>query len=432
MSSLPMPSHFLLRNNHSLNCASKFQKFYSRVSSFSFRMIKGQCKVWIFQSLYALVAIGSVLIFFLAMACAYLYVFPYTSTLVYKHGMSNSSDSISECNVFEGSWIQEDSYPLYNASQCPFAERGFNCISNGRRDRGYMKWRWKPKNCDLLWFSAREALEGLRGKRVVFVGDSLSRTQWESFICMLMTGLEDKTSVREINGNKITKQIRFLSVEFGTFNLRVDFYRSVFLVQPASSPKHAPKRVKSTIKLDKLDFISKEWIDADVLVFNSGHWWTPTKLFATGCYFQVDGALKLGMPITSAFKIALETWASWVDTTINSNRTRVYFRTFESSHWRNHKPCTVTKRPSSLTGGRDRSSISDAILGVAKKMKVPVRVLHVTPMGAFRSDGHVGTWSDNPSVPDCSHWCLPGVPDTWNEILFSYILSENQVPFNEH
>ncbi|KAM2576626.1 hypothetical protein TB2_002376 [Malus domestica] len=44
-------------------------------------------------------------------------------------------------------------------------------------------------------------------------------------------------------------------------------------------------------------------------------------------------------------------------------------------------------------------------------MKVPVTILHVTPMISFRSDGHVGTRSNNPSVPDCIHWCLPGVPD---------------------
>lgn len=59
-------------------------------------------------------------------------------------------------------------------------------------------------------------------------------------------------------------------------------------------------------------------------------------------------------------------------------------------------------------------------------MTVPVTLLHVTPMGSFRSDAHVGTWSDTPLVPDCSHWCVPGVPDMWNEILFSYILPKDR------
>lgn len=95
------------------------------------------------------------------------------------------------------------------------------------------------------------------------------------------------------------------------------------------------------------------------------------------------------------------------------------------------KTCKVTRQPWFNTRGRDRSPISNAIINVARKMTVPVTVLHVTRMGSFRSDGHVGTWSDNPSVPDCSHWCLPGVPDMWNEILFSYLMPSNLVSSNE-
>ena len=82
----------------------------------------------------------------------------------------------------------------------------------------------------------------------------------------------------------------------------------------------------------------------------------------------------------------------------------------------------------SSTQGRDRSPISDTILKIVRSMSVPVKALHVTPMGAYRSDAHVGPWGDNPSVPDCSHWCLPGVPDTWNEIVFSYLLHKDGVP----
>lgn len=87
----------------------------------------------------------------------------------------------------------------------------------------------------------------------------------------------------------------------------------------------------------------------------------------------------------------------------------------------------MTRRPWLKTKGRDQSRISDIIIDVVKKMTTPVTVLHVTPMGAFRSDAHVGTWSDKQSVADCSHWCLPGVPDTWNEILLSMMLSKDGV-----
>lgn len=433
---------------------AKFRTLFSRAFGFGHKIVKGDFSTWIFVSFNGLVTVGSFIFFLLVLSWACFYAFPSSPSVIQSHEFPNSSNSLVQsydevpytyssqslvhsfdeivklnvsvdtCNVFEGSWIRDDSYPLYDASHCPFAERGFNCLANGRKDRGYTKWRWKPKNCDIPRFDARRILEQLRGKRVAFVGDSLSRTQWESMICLLMTGVEDKKSVYEIKGNKITKRIRFLGVRFSSFDVRIDFYRSVFLVRPGSVPRHAPQRVKATLRLDKMDDISHEWIDSDVLIFNSGHWWTRTKLFDMGWYFQVGNSLKLGMPINSAFNTALLTWASWVENTINTNKTRVFIRTFESSHWsgQHHNSCRVTQRPWKRTNGRERSPISDVINKVVKAMSAPVTVMHVTPMTAYRSDGHVGTWSDKPSVPDCSHWCLPGVPDMWNEILLSYLL----------
>lgn len=260
--------------------SDKLSPIYTRVSSFVDEIVNGHCKIWPFQSLNGPFAIGSLISFVVAMSCAYLYLFPSSSPVVRSYGITpKPSSSIHKCNVFEGRWIRDESYPLYNASHCPFAERGFNCLANGRKYNDYSKWRWKPKNCEIPRFNVRAVLEKLQGKRVVFVGDSLSRTQWESFICLLMVGVEDKRSVYEVNGNEITKKIRFLGVLFSSFRLRVDFYRSIFLVQPTPAPSHSPKRVKSTLRLDLMDDISKEWIDSDVLIFNSGHWWTPSKLF---------------------------------------------------------------------------------------------------------------------------------------------------------
>ncbi|XP_010312477.1 protein trichome berefringence-like 7 isoform X1 [Solanum lycopersicum] len=370
-----------------------------------------------------LIAIGSVVSFFLAIGGGYLYVLPNLTKSFHEEKFVSFNGSDSFCDIFDGKWVVDNSYPLYNASECPFVEKGFNCLANGRTNDDYLKWRWKPKNCELPRFNVYHMLEILRNKRIVFVGDSMSRTQWESLICLLMTGVQDKRSVYEVNGNKITKLIRFLGVRFSSFNFTVEFYRSVFLVQHTWSSKYGIKRVRSTLTLDKLDDISDEWINADVLIFNSGQWWVPGKLFGVGCYFQVNSTLRIGMSIQTAFRTALETWSSWIDTKINRNRTRVFFRTFEPSHWSNltQRMCNVTNQPLSETNGQENSSFSDAVLEVAHSMKVPVNVLHITPMSAFRKDAHVGLWSDNPSLSDCSHWCLPGLPDLWNEMVFSYL-----------
>lgn len=192
----------------------------------------------------------------------------------------NSNGSVRECDVFDGSWVQvKKDHTLYNATECPFVERGFDCLGNGRSDRDYLGWRWKPRSCEIPRFDVRGVLEMLRSKRVVFVGDSMSRTQWESLICMLMAGVEDKRGVYEVNQNQITKRIRFLGVRFSAFNFTIEFFRSVFLVQQGRVPRHAPKRVQSTLLLDKLDDISDQWLNSDILIFNTGHWWVPSKLF---------------------------------------------------------------------------------------------------------------------------------------------------------
>ena len=46
------------------------------------------------------------------------------------------------CDLFEGSWVRDSSYTLYNASSCPFID--FNCIHNG-----YLSYRWQPNQCRL-------------------------------------------------------------------------------------------------------------------------------------------------------------------------------------------------------------------------------------------------------------------------------------------
>lgn len=56
------------------------------------------------------------------------------------------------CDLFDGKWVWDETYPLYESQNCSFMDQGFRCSENGRPDAFYTKWRWQPKACNLPRF----------------------------------------------------------------------------------------------------------------------------------------------------------------------------------------------------------------------------------------------------------------------------------------
>lgn len=66
-----------------------------------------------------------------------------------KEKEKNLVSSLIECDLYDGDWVRDDSYPLYEPGSCKIVDEQFNCILNGRPDNDYQKLKWKPKGCTL-------------------------------------------------------------------------------------------------------------------------------------------------------------------------------------------------------------------------------------------------------------------------------------------
>ena len=89
------------------------------------------------------------------------------------------------CNLFNGTWVPHSGETYYSNETCNQIIDQQNCFKFGRPDRDFLKWRWKPDECELPLFDALEFLELVRGKSLAFLGDSVGKNQMLSLICLL-------------------------------------------------------------------------------------------------------------------------------------------------------------------------------------------------------------------------------------------------------
>ncbi|EXC18505.1 hypothetical protein L484_018686 [Morus notabilis] len=353
----------------------------------------------------------------------------------------SAEDRIDEsCDVFEGKWVWDNvSYPLYTEESCPYLVKQVTCQRNGRLDSFYKNWRWQPNGCDLPRFDPLKLLQLLRGKRLMFVGDSVQRSQFESLVCLVQSIIpEGKKSLERIPPRKIFK--------IKEFDASIEYYWAPFIVESISDHATNHTVLKRLVKLDSIDKHGKHWEGVDFLIFESYVWWRykPT-LNAT--YGHPDDVQEYN--VTTAYRLALETWANWIESSIDPKTQQLFFMSMSPTHlwsweWRpgSNENCFNESHPiqdSSYWGTGSSLEIMDIIHDVLTQLKVNVTFLNITQLSEFRKDAHASVYgerrgklltkeqrSDPKNFADCIHWCLPGVPDTWNEILYAYLLKNHQ------
>lgn len=345
------------------------------------------------------------------------------------------AEHLKYCDIYKGKWVKDEDYPLYRPGSCPYVDEAFDCQSNGRLDSGYLKWRWKPDGCDLPRFNATDFLVRLNGKKLILVGDSMNRNQFESLLCLLREGLLDKSKMYEVHGYRITKGRGYYIFKFEDYNCTVEFVRSHFLVREGIRV-NGQGNSNPTLSIDQIDKTAKRWKRADILVFNTGHWWTHGKTSRGKNYYKEGDYVYPHFDAVEAYRRAIKTWANWIKENA-SQKKLVFYRGYSSAHfrggdWDSGGTCNGETDPVTRGAILESYPLKMRILEeVINKTQVPVVLLNVSRLTNFRKDGHPSVYGKNVTGQrkvstrrqDCSHWCLPGVPDAWNELIYAKLVA---------
>ncbi|OMO56087.1 PC-Esterase [Corchorus olitorius] len=259
-----------------------------------------------------------------------------------------------------------------------------------------------------------------QNKTIAFIGDSLGRQQFESIMCMASGG-EESPEVEDIASEyglvKPPGAIRPQGwvYRFPSTNTTILFYWSVTLCDLVPLNKAEPN---VALHLDRPPpFLIQNLHRFDVLVLNTGHHWNTAKLKANRWVIHVNGKpikkKSLLQDMRNAKNFTVHSIVKWVDSQLGLYpQLKALFRTISPRHFPNGELNSCNN------SNQDEYSSDKVVESAVKGTKV--KILDITAISQLRNEAHMSNYSIQ-GINDCLHWCLPGVPDTWNELLIAQI-----------
>lgn len=354
-------------------------------------------------------------------------------------------NNTGKSNLFRGKWIRDSRGPLYTNDTCAYIQGHQNCMKNGRPDREYLYWRWKPNGHTLPRFNATSFLDLVRGKVWAFVGDSVARNQMQSLLCML-------SQVTHPNNTYNDETYSTAHWYFASYNFTLIVLWSPYLVKYTEAEfKGVPQGV-TKVHLDVLD---PEWVTSlpnlDAIILTTGQWYLKSGVYimkdeVVGCHgCQENEAKQLGFYF--AFRHAIQAALNGVRL-LPGFKGIAFLQTFTVDHfegqWDAGATCnrTVPYKKGEVKLNGVQKEMHKIVVDEFKngtKEEAPngsiTKLVDITYSALLRPDGHPGKYRDidfiskstsNQPIPnDCLHWCLPGPIDTWNELLLQMIKDNN-------
>ena len=295
------------------------------------------------------------------------------------------------CDITQGKWLQvKNSFLQYNVSTC-----GAEALKKFAQSSIEKAYEWIPSECPALLTEQKFIEEKISNKRIAFVGDSLARNQYFSFLCLFRDTLSRNVDPPPQGFDHMR--------HFPSINTTVGIAWSVFLVRPSyqarnANPHPEPLPVFSKINIDVSsldDALLNALRSSTHVVLNTGGWWSGRREW---------------------FEKSMTVLFTELQQNHRDVRIVMQYSGFASTDADDR--CGEDISPvnsTSLLGTAQESVLREAseLITRFQRMYPTINFLNTIKLSALRVDNHPG------SPRDCQHWLLPGVPDTWNFIMLN-------------
>ncbi|XP_051146353.1 protein trichome birefringence-like 13 [Andrographis paniculata] len=345
------------------------------------------------------------------------------------------------CNYTEGRWIYDPTMRFERRYDhtCKEIFKGWNCIANNKSNAIEIpKWRWKPYGCDLPPFDPLKFLERFRDTNIGFVGDSLNRNMFVSLFCTLRRVSSEVKKWRPAGADR--------GFTFLKYNLTIAYHRTNLLARygrwSASKDGGTLESLgyKEGYRVD-VDLPEGTWVEApkfhNILIFNTGHWWWAPSKFdpvkSPMLFFEKGVPVSPMITPDAGLDMVLRHMVSYVEKNVRPDAI-LFFRTqsprhFEGGDWDQGGSCPrlqplMPQEVDKLFGVEHNGTNVEARL-VNSHLHGSLtgsrfRTLDITHLSEYRADAHPAM-AGGKLHDDCMHWCLPGITDTWNDLLDAHL-----------